>query len=318
MIFDGDSSVFAAIKEKRRRMRAGESHDDIQPLIIFGGGLMKGAYGAGAALALEELGYRESFSQVVGVSSGAPIAAHFVAGTVGTGMSLLTEECCARQFINPWRIWNQVDTMYLMRIMRSGPPKGVTVEQILGAPATLYFGVSEYETGRPKLIRVSDEATLFDGMHASMTMQNVTRHRTYIDGVHYADGGFTKPHIFQEVIDQLTATHILVVTNNDRVFGALSQFERFMNRTLFRLRLNGPQVTAINGRREEREKAIFSLWSSGIPSGIVWGDGSVKSLDRNPERLAAAVESSRVWWYGMLGDDATTQNATDKKARNLG
>lgn len=302
MICDGDQSVFQALKEKRRKMEAGEPHDDITPLLIFGGGLMKGAYGVGAALALEELGYSDVFTNVVGVSSGAPTAAHFVAKSTKRGVSILTEECCTRRFANPWRFWNQIDTEYFIDTMRHHKDKRVVADEVLAAEATLHFGVGEYTTGLPKLLVPHDEESLFAAMHASLTMQNVSRHRTYIDGVHYADGGFTKPHILQEIIDTLKATHIVFITNNDRVFGSISSFERYMNRTLFRLRLNGPQVTAINGRREEREKAMFSLWSSSIPSAVIWGDGSVGSLERNPERLAASVESSRIWWYGLLSD----------------
>ena len=301
MIVDGDRSVFAALRARREQLSQGNDDGTIRPLLFFGGGLMKGVYGVGAALALEELGYGAVFTDVVGVSSGAPTAAHFVAGTTVAGKSILTNECCTRRFANPWRWWNQIDTEYFMSLMRREPPQGIDTQAILASQTRLHFGVSEYPTGKPHLITVQDDETLFAGMHASLTMQNVARHRTYIDGVHYADGGFTKPHILQTVIDRFTeATHIIFVTNNDRVFGSISWFERMLNRTLFRLRLNGPQVIAINGRREERDKALLSLWSSGIASAVVWGDGSVGSVERNPERLAAAVESSRIWWHGIL------------------
>jgi len=104
------------------------------------------------------------------------------------------------------------------------------------------------------------------------------------------------------VIDTIPATHILYITNNDRIFGSISAFEQMLNRTFFRLRLNGAQIVAINGRREERDKSILSLWTSGTPSIVIWGDGSVGSMDRNAERLSAAIETSRVWWHGLLAE----------------
>jgi len=304
MICDGDTNVFEVLKEKRHLMQVGKEHGHIRPLIIFGGGLMKGVYGAGGALALEEGGYADVFTHVVGISSGGPVAAHFVAGSVAKGVTVLAENCCTREFANPWRFWNQIDTEYFMRIMCQDSNKKIAPEAVLAKPTKLYFGVSKYATGKPVLLEATTEDGLFAAIHASLTMQNVARHRTYIDGVHYADGGFTKPFILEEILNRLKeeVTHIVFVTNHDREFGTISVFEKFLNRTLFRLRLNGAQVEAINGRREERDKSLMSLWSSGVPAVVIWGDGSVKSMERNPARLTAALESSRIWWKGILSD----------------
>jgi len=46
MIFEGDKGVIDAIKEKKRLMEAGEAHGHIRPLLIIGGGLMRGVFGA--------------------------------------------------------------------------------------------------------------------------------------------------------------------------------------------------------------------------------------------------------------------------------
>lgn len=78
MILEGNNSVIQAIKEKKRLMDAGEAHDHIQPLFIIDGGLMKGVYGTGAVIAIDELGYTTCFSAVAGVSSGAVAAAYLL------------------------------------------------------------------------------------------------------------------------------------------------------------------------------------------------------------------------------------------------
>ena len=116
MIFEGDNSVIEAIKEKKRLMKAGEAHEHIKPLLFYDGGLMKGAYGVGAGLAMEELGLNHAFTSVVGVSSGAPSAAYFISGDTKRGASLVWEECCSRRFINVWRFWNQVDTFFFSAV----------------------------------------------------------------------------------------------------------------------------------------------------------------------------------------------------------
>ena len=87
MIFEGDSSVIEAIKEKKRLRDSGQPHAHIKPMLFIDGGLMKGAYGVGAGLAMEELGYFDVFTSAVGVSSGAPSAAYFIAGDTKRGAS---------------------------------------------------------------------------------------------------------------------------------------------------------------------------------------------------------------------------------------
>jgi len=304
MIFEGSYDVFIALKEKKRLMEAGEAHDHIRPLILFGGGLMKGVYGVGAALALEELGYTDCFEVIVGVSSGAPTAAHFASASVVKGQRLVSEEYCNPRFYQWWRLFNQVDTEFFMDALKKDPEKRVDVEAAVANPAELYFGVSEYETGLPKLLSAEDKELFFDSMHASLTMQNVSRHRTYIDGVLYTDGGFTKPHVISETFARFKdrCTHFLIITNNDRDFIPISIAERILNRTVFRIRLNGAITAAINSRREERDKALEQLRGSDIPSALVWGDGSVKSTEQNPDRVRATVESSRIWWHGLLAE----------------
>jgi predicted patatin/cPLA2 family phospholipase len=248
MIFEGDHSVIKAIKEKKRLMDAGEPHDHIRPLLYQGGGLMCGAYGVGGALALEELGYTNCFTYLVGVSSGAPIVAHFAAGTTQEGQAVLAEDCCDGSFINPLRFWNQVDTARFIKVLKEDERKRIDVEKVSKNPAELYFGVTEYQTAKPFLMKPRDKEHFFDTIHASINMQNVSPYKIVIDGVHYTDGGFSSPHIIGLTLQQLKPTHALIVTNNNRSFRPISRYEKLLNRTIFRLRLNGLMAQAINRR----------------------------------------------------------------------
>ncbi len=85
MILEGDHSVIEAIKEKKRLSEEDKPHDHIKPLLIIDGGLMKGVYGVGACLALEELGYVDSFTSFGGVSSGAATIAYLLSGNGEVG-----------------------------------------------------------------------------------------------------------------------------------------------------------------------------------------------------------------------------------------
>lgn len=261
---------------------------------------MRGVYGAGAALALEERGYTSAFSYLVGVSSGAPIVAHFAAGTSRQGVKILLDDCTRPSFVNPWRFWNQVDTGSFMQVLQEHPEKKVDVSAVLRNPAQVYFGVTEYDTALPKLLCPQNEQSFFTSIHASINMQNVSPYKVIIDGVHYTDGGFARPHVIGEAITQLAPTHVLIVTNNDRDFRPISSFEQFLNNWIFRLRLNGILAQAINTRRKARDAAIATAADSGIATAVVWGDGSIDGMEKNPAKIAAAVEASRTWWHGLF------------------
>lgn len=303
MIFEGDQSVIEAIKEKKRLKDAGAPHAHIKPLLVIDGGLMKGAYGVGAGLALEESGYSTAFSNVVGISSGAPSAAYLVAGEVYIGAGLVWDECCSKAFINKWRVWNQVNTNHLIDAVRGATGKGLDTEKVFAAPTELYIGVSNFSTGEPSLLKPQDGEGLFQAIQASILMPNVSTDKVTIDDIRYVDGGFTRPHILKKAIDEIEATHVLVITNQDYTATTIPRLERFLNHTLFRWRMPKPLRFAAHERRKERMKAIAYLEKEyGKPYALVWGDHSIKSTEQDPYKVRAVIEKSRTWWKELLQD----------------
>lgn len=300
MIFEGEHSVIQAIKEKKNLIDSGQPHEHLRILCIQGGGLMRGVYGVGAALALEEMGHTNTFTSLVGISSGAPIVAHFAAGTTSEGLSLLMEDCCDPEFVNPWRFWNQVNSKHFIDVVRSHPKKKIDINKVFANPAQVYFGAAEYKTALPKLLFPRNEDHFFKCMHASINMQNVSPYKIIIDGIHYADGGFSNPHVISEAIRTLNPTHVLIIANNDRDFTPISKVERLLNRTIFRLRLNGILAQAINTRREARDQAIADAMESEVKTAVVWGDGSISGMEKNSKKIESAVEASRMWWHGLF------------------
>jgi len=304
MIFEGSREVIEAIKEKKRLRDAGAPHGHIKPVIVVDGGLMKGSYGVGAGLALEELGYSDVFDGVVGVSSGAPLAAYFVSGDVARGASLVWEECCSRKFINMWRFWNQVNTGYLMSAMRSDGAKALNTKKVLASRTSLYIGVANFKTGTPHLIRPKTESELLTAIQASILMPNVSNDSVHIDDIRYADGGFTRPHILQRALDKIEATHYLIITNQDHLdefVPSLPKLERFLNHTLFRLRMPKALRFAAHERWRERMKVIKKMREEkSIPYALVWGDRSIRSMERNPKKVKTVIDRSRNWWHDLF------------------
>jgi len=308
MIFEGDFSVIEAIREKKQLMDLDEPHEHIKPMLFFDGGLMKGAYGVGAGLALEQLGYNKIFTSVVGVSSGAPSAAYFLSGETSVGASLVWEECCSRKFINPWRIWNQVDTFFLSAVLRGVTGKGINADKVFSSGIDLYIAVADFETGSPELLRPRDEEELLTAIQASILMPNVSSDKVKFNDMRYVDGGFTRPHSLMKAIKEIEATHILFITNQDKTATTLPRLERFFNHTIFRHRMPKPLRFAAHERRRERMKAVEYLHKHhNIPCALVWGDHSIRSTERNKEIAKSVIEKSRLWWKALLEGDSPSK-----------
>ncbi len=301
MIFEGSQAVIEAIKEKQRLQAEGKSSDHIRPMLFVDGGLMKGSYGVGAALALEELGYKDVFSNVVGVSSGAPTAAYFLAGEMEIGAGLVWDECCTKKLINVWRFWNQVNTAYFSQVIRGETGRGLNAEAALEGKASLYMAVSNFKTGEPRLIKPETEEELYSSIQASILMPNVSTDIVEFDDIRYVDGGFTRPHALRKAAEEISATHILVITNQDQSVTKIPRLERWLNNTLYRKRMPKPLRFAAHERKQERMKAIEYINEElNIPCALVWGDHSIRSMERDSQVVRKVVEKSRLWWRELL------------------
>lgn len=312
MIFEGDRGVISAIKEKKRLMEAREAHGHIKPLLVIDGGLMKGAYGAGVVIAFEELGYTNVFSNIVGVSSGAPTAAYFLAGEARRGESIYYEESCSRKFINMWRIWNQVNTFYFAAVLRGVTGKGIDVDKVFASNTNLYIGVADFKTGKPSLLVPTEREELLQTIQASILMPNVSNDIVTINDIRYADGGFTKPHILRRAVDEIEATHVLILTNQDQTVSTIPFLERFLNYTIYRWRMPKALRFAAHERRRERIKVLDDMKQNyDKPYALVWGNHSILSMDRDAEKVKSVIEASRKWWTDQLIDETSkdTQNS---------
>ena len=302
MIFEGDTGVIEAIKEKKRLMAAGAPHGHIKPMLFIDGGLMKGAYGVGAVLTLDELGYGAVFPNIVGVSSGAPTAAYFLSGQTKVGASLVWEEFCTRKFINVWRLWNQVNTFYFAAALRGVTGKGLDAQKILDSKTNLYIAVSDFKTGAPELLKPQNHEDLLTAIQASVLMPNVSSDIVKFNDIRYVDGGFTRPHALKEALVKIDATHVLVITNQDQTITTLPKLERILNHTLYRRRMPKMLRFAAHERKRERMKVIEEMQNGlHMPYALVWGDHSIKSTERSPEKVKKVIEKSRLWWRGLLG-----------------
>lgn len=301
MQLDGDSSVIEALKEKKRLMDAGEAHEHIKPLLIVGGGFMKGAYGVGAGYVFEDLGYASVCDDIVGISSGAPSAAYYLSGEVRKGGRLVSEECCDDAFFDRTHWWRPADCGYIVDAMRPEGEKAITFEHVRAARTRLHIGVTRYDTAESVLLTPDTPEDFFNTIHASILMPSISTDVVCIDGVRYVDGGFAYPHVLKHIFDTIAATHILLITNQDKDVGDIPLYEKILNKTLFRFRMSPALRTAAPRRRKERLKVLESYTETyATPLMTVWGNSSIGSFERDPEKVKEVISMSEAWWRDLL------------------
>lgn len=301
MLLEGDISVLEVLKEKRRLQAAGEPSEHIRPLLIIDGGLMKGAYGAGAAMAIHERGYTDVFTHYAGVSSGAVTVTYLLSGNLTAGKELVLKECCSREFVNLRRFWNIMDPRVLERVLTDETGRGLNTPAVLARSEQMYIGLAEHATGRPVLFQPQTAEELVASVRASISLPGGTSVKTYIRGTRYTDGASTFPLAIERMMYDIDATHILYLTNQDKHTKKIPIIERFMNNTLFRWRMP-KALRTIAGLRWELRHTLVQRVEREKPKPILisWGDGSIASLEQDPTRVDAVIERSRAWWNDLL------------------
>jgi hypothetical protein len=132
-------------------------------------------------------------------------------------------------------------------------------------------------------------------------MPNVSSDIVTVKDVRYADGGFTKPHALVPVLDKIDMTHLLIMTNQDQGVTTLPRLERWLNHTVYRWRMPKPLRFAAHERRRERMKVLDQLAAEQtVPYAVVWGNNSIRSMERDATKVRTVMELSRRWWHKIL------------------
>jgi predicted patatin/cPLA2 family phospholipase len=181
--------------------------------LILPGGVMAGIRGAGAMIALEDLGLQHAFDCIYANSAGFANASYLLAGATRVGTSLHYEALVQKHFIRPWRVWKIVDIDVLIEIMQR--EKRLPVEKILASHTQLYAAL--YETNQKKIaymnIRDVPEEKYLDIMRATTSIPFLHPGAVGIHGRTYMDIPMWRevPHIAQAYADG--CTDIVVIEN---------------------------------------------------------------------------------------------------------
>ena len=299
MIFEGDMSVIEAIKEKKRLMENRKEHEHIRPLLVIDGGFMKGVYGAGAALAFDELAFLPVFTNFVGISSGAATLAYTLSGQSQLGSTVIIEDCTSRQFLNFWRFKNPEDTAFLQEVLEGCTGKRLETKDLVNR--NFYIGLAVFETAKPFLLQPKTREECLVGIRASISMPGAVSDTILLSGVRYVDGASTEPHILKKTYETIDATHVLIITNQDKDTKDILWWDRLITKTIWRSRMSPRLFDVALRRRQIRHTWVDTvLKNPEKPICFVWGNGSIASFERDPEVVKAVIEKSKLWWQELL------------------
>ena len=316
MILEGDTSVIKAIKEKKRLLDTDAPHEHIRPLLVICGGLMRGVYGGGAVTALSDQGYGEVFDDIIGLSTGAPTAAYFLAGQARLGTSIYYQECASPDFLQGlWlRNWlrrprhtlrNFLNIDFLQAVFTGSTNKKYDAGAIFKHRTRLHIAVST-ESGNAKYIRSSTEEDLQIAVVASCDVPTLNQTKYTLESEVILDALVASAFPTDYITNLNPApTHILVMTNRPDIKPTWVQRvgDQIVFNGLFRGRCNQVVRNKFISRFAEFDRLYAQLVAGSIPVATVWTDNTIGSLSLDNKVLKETAVRSEQWWLDLLHSD---------------
>ncbi|MBI3589012.1 MAG: patatin-like phospholipase family protein [Candidatus Liptonbacteria bacterium] len=228
-----DSPIVGRLKTKAAMLASGDpAHQEIRPVLIVGGGGIRGAFSMGVLAGLEQTGLSSAFDTVISVSAGAPNCAYFLARQARLAVSVYTDDLTDNRFSNPWRLNKIVDIDYLVRVLRNVKP--LDVGAVCASRSDFLTAVTSL-AGEGSFQDVKTFPDIFDPIKASMALPLLYNRPVSLNGVPYLDGAVTLPLPIRMAL-YLASTDILVLVNYpiDQPLGKTPLLERLMSHFYFR------------------------------------------------------------------------------------
>lgn len=235
----------------------GQREDSHHLVLAVEGGGMRGAVSSGMLLALEQLGLRNSFDEVVGTSAGAIAGAFFVSGRGTSGSALYYTVLNSPRFVDRRRLIRSgsvLDLDYL--IDEAFEHTGFTWTELINSDIPLWATVTpEVPDNTTHLVRVNEhEDQARHALAATANLPVLAGGSRMIDGHSYVDGGVLEAVPWASAIKR-GATHVLVVRsrhfNDNGDLEDMGLFERTAIPRVVR-RMHGDHVADLVNQAPER------------------------------------------------------------------
>lgn len=300
-----EGEVLRRLFLKQRLLAAGdERHAEIRPVLIILSGTMRGAYGSGQIIALEEFGLADSFESVTGVSTGACTGGYLLGRQSLTGATIYCGECTTREFISYFP-QPRVGLEYIANVMRHGP-KRINQDRVRASRPDFYVAVTCARRGDGRLLDA--KATSPDIVHAiraSIAIPGLGGDPVRVGDDLYTDGAGACVFPVRAVIEQFQPTDILVFANAPPSLRD-SWARQVVYRHITRAYPAAVQEAfcSIPERFKDELEHLRTSFSGNY--GIIWSDGKTGSFEQNPTKLRATVARARKHLQGLLADASSS------------
>lgn len=310
MLFEGNKEVLVNLFKKKQLLMEGDaSHQKIRPALLVLSGVMRGVYAGGQAIALDKAGFTDVFDVVVGVSTGAPVAAYFLAGHIQEGLTVYWHECTSRKFISPRRGFigrRIVDIDYLASVFRGQTPRKVALDQeaLHRSRSRFYTATTCGDTGEGLFLDAkSSNPDPIEALRATIAMPWLSHGNVVIDGRRYLDGVGAMPFPVQDMLG-FCPTDLLVLANSPPQ-EKKGKAESFL--LPFLLDSFPPPVREAFLTRHARfaDELAFLRTQKECRFSILWTDKAIGRFERNPNKLETAAVRAEKHFADLLGEAAS-------------
>ena len=296
MLFEGDSEVLKRLFYKKHLLAEGNpEHEKIRPALLILSGVMRGAYGGGQVSALERFDLNDVFDTVVGISTGAPTAAYFLAQQAILGTTIYSEECTTPDFLSLSRFirgaGSIMDTGHLISVFRGlVSNKKLDQEKIFQSRSRFLVGVTCADTAEGEFLDTRKCSDMIEAIHASLSTPGISQGQISLDGRTWTDGVVALQFPAQKLIEEYQPTDVLVLANRDSTWQPSGSFSlEKMLLPLFFAKFPEPVRRTFESRNEQFAHGLQTIREQKIRSAIVWTDKELGKFERNPKKLESAA-----------------------------
>ncbi len=185
------------------------SDDGLKIGLVIQGGGMRGAFGAGVASVMVELGLNQSFDEVYASSSGCNTGAYFITGQTRDGVEIYKNDISRFRLIRPWNLKRTMNLDYLIDFL-TGKKHPLDIDKLKKSKTVLKMYVTDFISGHSEYFTNHQGVDVLAAMKASCAYPNHFP-PVLVNGKLYLDGNIATILPIEEAI-QDRCTDILVLT----------------------------------------------------------------------------------------------------------